>query len=243
MPSDDRVSQVVHHLEDAIMTGRLKAGDPLPPERELSAELHVSRSVVREALGQLASMGLVRRQQGSGTRVCRPTSGPMTAGFWKLLQAQGLRETDLLAVRVLLEPAIARHAALQRTDQHLSQLELQQSILADESRTFETHLKADVEFHLILARATGNPVFEMVIGPIQQLLIESRRRSLSSIGTKAAMEQHARIIDAVRRQDPEAADREMRLHLPRFSDGDRRPPTDDLQAKGAATFAQREMAD
>jgi len=110
MPSDDRVSQVVQHFEESILTGRLKPGDLLPPERDLSAELKVSRSVVREALGQLASMGLVRRQQGSGTRVCRPTSAPTTTGFWKLLQAQGLKESDLLAVRVLLEPAIARRA-------------------------------------------------------------------------------------------------------------------------------------
>lgn len=229
MTADDRVSHVVKHFENAIISGTLRAGDLLPPERELSSELSVSRSVVREALGQLASMGLVRRQQGSGTRVCRPTSGPMTAGFWRLLQAQGLREQDLLAVRILLEPAIARYAALHRTDQHLSQLELQQSILADENRPFETHLKADVEFHLILARATGNPVFELVLGPIQQLLIESRRKTLSTIGTRAAREQHILILDAVRRQDPESADREMRLHLPRFTDGDRRPATDDLQ--------------
>src|SRR5262245_42961065 len=71
-------TNVASRIEEAILSGELAPGDYMPSELEISAQMDVSRSVVREALGRLASLGLVRSVHGSGTRVEEPSSRPVT---------------------------------------------------------------------------------------------------------------------------------------------------------------------
>ncbi len=131
MPHADLVTQTARRIEQAILSGRLVAGDQLPSEREISAEMGVSRSVVREALGRLASMGLVRSVHGSGTRVEAPSGKPIAAGYQILLRRGEVHLADVAAVRLPLETAIAAEAARRRTDDHLVRLEAAQAALAD----------------------------------------------------------------------------------------------------------------
>lgn len=213
MPHADLVTQTARRLEQAILSGRLTAGDHLPSEREISAEMGVSRSVVREALGRLASLGLVRSVHGSGTRIEAPSGKPIAAGYQILLRRGEVRLADVAAVRLPLETAIAAEAARRRTDEHLSRLGAAQAALADPRSSLEVHVKADLEFHAILAEATGNPLFGIVLTPIQELLIETRRRTVGRHGAALAHDHHARILDAVRVGDPAAAAEAMRMHL------------------------------
>src|SRR5437016_5165825 len=82
----DLVGQLVRHFEQAILSGQLAPGDLLPPERAISEQMDVSRTVVREALGRLASTGLVRSVHGSGTRVEAPTARPLADGYQRLVR-------------------------------------------------------------------------------------------------------------------------------------------------------------
>jgi DNA-binding FadR family transcriptional regulator len=209
----DRVSQVADHFEQAILSGELAPGELLPSERELSARMGVSRSVVREALGRLASLGLVRSIHGSGTRVEPAGTRQVTVGYQRLLSRPDCRPEDLSAVRLPLETAIAAAAAARRTDEHLARLEGTQKILGNPRRSLEAHVKADLEFHALLAEATGNPLFQVVLAPIQELLIQSRWRTLGRYGADLACRHHARILEAVRAGDPAAAERAMRAHI------------------------------
>lgn len=209
----DHVALLVERLERAILAGEYAPGDQLPSERDLAAERGVSRSVVREALNRLASIGLVRSQHGSGTRVESPSRDQVSATYQRLISLAGLRQEHLAEVRLPLETAIAARAALVRTDDHLERLEETQRILGNPRRSLEAHVQADLQFHGILAEATGNPLFGQVLAPIQQLLIESRRRTLGRFGSELAHDHHARILDAVRRQNPADASAEMRIHL------------------------------
>jgi len=211
--SNDHVTQLANHFERAILAGELASGELLPSERHISAAMGVSRSVVREALGRLASLGLVRSQHGSGTRVEAPSSRQVTVGYQRLLRRVDVKLEDLAAVRLPLETAIAALAAQHRTDRHIRQLETAQKLLARKRGTLETQVQADVDFHAVLADATGNSLFGTVLAPIQELLIESRRRTLGRFGVEIAHEHHAVILDAVRAADPEAAAAAMRRHL------------------------------
>src|SRR5947209_6048476 len=213
MPHADRVTQTARRIEQDILSGKLSTGDLLPSEREISAEMGVSRSVVREALGRLASLGLVRSVHGSGTRVEAPSGKPITAGYQILLRRGEVRLADVAAVRLPLETAIAAEAARRRTDEHLARMGGAQDALADQRGTLEVHVKADLEFHAVLAEATGNPLFGLVLAPIQELLIETRRRTVGRHGAALAHEHHARILDAVRAGDAGAAAEAMRVHL------------------------------
>lgn len=209
----DRVSEVADHLERAIQAGEYRPGDPLPGERDISTKLGVSRSVVREAIGRLASAGLIQSVHGSGNRVQAPSSKPILRGYQRLLQGGEARLEDLAAVRLPLETAIAEQAARRRTEEHLARLEKTQDILRDPAAVLEDHVKADLEFHAILAEATGNPLFHALLAPIQEMLVTSRRLTLGKYGAEIALEHHGRILEAARRQDAAAAGRAMAEHL------------------------------
>src|SRR3954454_4299046 len=113
-PPSDRVSEIVQHYEELILSGTLIPGDLLPSEREISARRGVSRTVVREAIGRLASVGLVRSERGSGTRVQAPSGQLITLGSRRLLRRPDVHLLDLTAVRMPLETTIAEQAAAHR---------------------------------------------------------------------------------------------------------------------------------
>jgi DNA-binding FadR family transcriptional regulator len=204
---------VAEHFQNAILSGKLVAGTRLPSERTISARMKVSRSVVREALGRLASLGLVAIRHGSATRVQVPNGQPVKIGMQQLLSRPDFTLEYLAEIRLPLETAMAALAARNRHDDHLDQLEHTQRILRDSRQSLDASIAADMAFHAILAEASGNPLFALVLEPFQQLLIATRRRTMGRFGTSFAYEHHGRILDAVRKQDPEQAAQWMRVHL------------------------------
>jgi DNA-binding FadR family transcriptional regulator len=211
-----RINQVAHiaaQLERQILSGQLAPGDQLPSERDLSVQLGVSRNVVREALGQLVSLGLVRRVHGSGTHVEAPSGRAISVAYQRLLSRPDVRLEHLAEVRLPLETTIAALAAHKRTNEQLQRLRKTQEILGNPRRSLEAHIKADREFHAILGEATGNPFFQIVLAPIQQLLIESRRHTLGQYGAGLAHRHHGLILDAVAAGNAEAAAQAMREHI------------------------------
>lgn len=209
----DLVTWVADQLEEDILSGKIQSGDPLPPEREIAAKLEVSRSVVREAIGRLTSLGLIQSVHGSGNRVRPPSNQPILMGYRRLLNRGLVRVEHISAVRGPLETAIAALAATHRTDEQLERMAETQKVLGDATGSLESHVQADMAFHGLLAEATGNPLFQCVLEPIQELLITTRRLTLGRFGADLAHRHHARILAAVKNSDPEAAGLEMRKHM------------------------------
>ena len=213
MAANDQVSRIVDHFENRILSGDLAPGAALPPERALCDSFKVGRSTVREALGRLGSLGLVRTVHGSGTRVEAPSGRPIAEGYQRLMRRAETDLPKLAQVRLVLETAIAGLAALHRTDGQLSRMEATQAALSDSAGGLESHVRADLEFHALLAEASGNPFFGIVLAPIQELLIQSRRKTLGRHGAALAFDHHASILAAVRDGDEASAVEEMRRHL------------------------------
>lgn len=209
----DRVAEITAHLEQLILSGTFKAGDRLPPERELAEQWNVSRSVVREAIGRLAGVGLVHSRQGSGTTIGSPDGSHQLLNYQWLLKQGVLRLDHLSTARLPLETTIAELAAEHRMPVHLERLAAEQRTLANEKATLKAHVEADMRFHAILAEATGNPIFQIILAPIQELLIESRRRTLGKYGAKLAHDHHAKILTALEKRDPAAARKAMQAHI------------------------------
>jgi GntR family transcriptional repressor for pyruvate dehydrogenase complex len=202
----ERIAEITVHLERLILSGELKADDRLPPERDLAEQWQVSRSVVREAIGRLAGLGLVRSRQGSGTRIVAPDGSGQRLNYQWMLNQGVLRLDQLSDARLPLETTIAALAAERRTAEHVRQLQAAQHALGNPKNTLKAHVDADMRFHAFLAEATGNPIF-------QELLIEGRRRTLGRYGTTLAFEHHAKILAAVKRRNVEAAREAMRVHI------------------------------
>lgn len=207
------MSEISRQLERAIVEGEYLPGQRLPPERLLSSQFQASRSVIREALGRLASLGLVESRQGSGTRVTPPNGRQVALGYERLLREVPERLADLAAVRITLETSIASLAAQHRRPEHLRELERLQQILHQPRKSLAAHVKADGDFHSTLAEAAGNPFFSLVLAPIHDLLTESRLQTLRRFGASIAWQHHQRILDAIRAQDPDEAARAMEEHL------------------------------
>jgi len=209
----DRVDQLSAALEAAIVGGEWETGQRLPAEPELAARFEVGRADLRQALARITTRGLVVPASGRGFRVLSAGDRQVTQGYQALLQAEPARLEDLAVVRLVLETAIAAAAARQRTPTHLRALAKQQEILFNPRRSLAAHVRADGEFHRLLAQATGNSVYPLVLAPIQHRLTESRLQTLQSFGAQIAHMHHQRILDAVRDRDEQEAAAAMSQHL------------------------------
>lgn len=214
---------VARALADAIVERELGPGERLPAERDLAVRLQVSRIVVREALGRLAQRGLVQVRPGVGTFVASPPEHAVTDTLQLYIRRHAIGHEHLFEVRHALEPAIAaaasRHAneaqlaALAANVEHTATLAARMDEHADED-TAEAFAWADLEFHELLAQASGNPLFELLLAPLIDRLLDVRRIGVRLPGTarRAAAGHHA-VLAAVADRDPEAAARHMRDHL------------------------------
>ncbi|BCY14790.1 GntR family transcriptional regulator [Actinoplanes sp. L3-i22] len=164
--------QLADELRAEITSGRLQPGERLPPEPELCVKIGVSRSTVREALRLLASQHLIVTTRGvtGGSFVSHPDAGQLaeglSTGFALLAHSAGVGLADLLELRRALEVPAAGLAAERRTDIHL--VELRAALFDPASDDFDTMMAAHSAYHRVLAKATGNPLFELVGRPLYQ---------------------------------------------------------------------------
>ena len=211
--------QVASQLREQILAGELPAGDRLPTEAELCQRFGVSRSTIREALRMLSSQRLVatRRGVGGGSSVAQLRHDDVTdmlrESIELLANTEGATVAELIEARELLEVPAARLAASRRSDQQLERLRASlpaslQSV--DMRKIFEVNRS----FHDILLEASGNRLLRVVTEPIFTVL--QTRFLRDRAGTEfweRVMREHASILEAVERGDPERAGQEMEHHL------------------------------
>ncbi len=205
--------EVAKQIQQRIIE-QLKPGDVLPPERELAEMFGVSRSSVREAIRSLEVMGLVepRRRVGTLVREVNAVSilNPLTTA---LLQTVKMN-TELLDVRRIVEPPLARRAAQNATPAQIADLE--DILRRQEERVSrgELGLEEDAAFHYSIALAADNAVMLKVVDVLMDLLREPRQRSLETEGRAVRSYQgHCRILGALKLRDADAAEDAMRRHL------------------------------
>jgi len=202
---------VVRHLEGLIARGRLLPGARLDSERAIAAELGVSRTAVRDALARMEAAGLVERRQGSGTRISSmpPAERLLASG----LQPHRTELEHSAELRRVLEPEIARLAALRAGPEELRALEdvLDRAAGCDDP---DRSVQLDVEFHVAVARLTGNPLLVTMSDLTTSWTVEARLYShLEDRGRTASIAGHRRILDALASGDGAAAAAAMREHL------------------------------
>ncbi|MDB4895179.1 MAG: GntR family transcriptional regulator [Firmicutes bacterium] len=204
---------VIAEIRAAITRGELKPGDQLPPERELAANLGVSRLAMREGLKVLEAMGLVEARQGEGTFITAPTTerllDPLVV---QLLQAAELHQLNEARTAVEVEMAglaARRSSALQRERMSESLAMMERNLAVGES-----YQSADVLFHTTVAEAAGNPLLARMYGNIIDLvyhLVEQTQR-VPGAGERA-LRFHTLIFKAIVARDEHAARKAMLEHL------------------------------
>lgn len=212
---------VLEHIERELLEGRLGPGDHLPSERDLSTDLGVGRSSVREALRVLEVMGLIRTATGSGPQsgaiVIATPSGGMSALLRLQVAAQSFPLADVVRTRLVLEDAVAaslaNDAARDTADAHRILDAMDTTDL-----TAEEFLVLDAQLHLALAESSGNTVIAAMMAGLRTAIESYVLTGSQAITDWAAMAarlraEHHGIVDAIDAGDADAARRLVRDHI------------------------------
>jgi DNA-binding FadR family transcriptional regulator len=209
---------VAERIRNLMLDESIHPGDRLPSERHLAERLGVSRLVIREALMALNMQGLIDVKPGSGAYVTEPSRQRVeeTISFYLKMRKSARFHESILEVRTPLGIEIAGLAAERATDEHFVQLQAAIENMANHIDNAEDFARSDLEFHEVLASATGNELFPMLLGPISNLLLGFRIQAYE-YDTRGAIEGglrfHRLILDCVKRHDVDGARLAMRQHM------------------------------
>ena len=175
LKTDSLKDVFVIRFEELILSGKVKIGKKLPSERELALQLGVSRPVVHEGLVELASRGLVSLKSRFGAIVNDYRKEGSITLLSSLIQYQkGKLEPELLdsllQMRLLMEPEFTRSAAENRTKDQVS--EFHEILKKEESadyRNIQNIIDLDFEFHLLIAVASGNAIYPLLLNSFRQI--------------------------------------------------------------------------
>jgi GntR family transcriptional repressor for pyruvate dehydrogenase complex len=207
-------SLVVAYIRRLIERGDLKAGEKLPPERELARLIGVSRASVRGGLGSLATVGVLEARRGAGTFVSEgpPLFDVNPLSIFSALH--GIPQSELFETRRVIEIDLAGLAAKRAGGEELAAISeevMEMFSCRDDVHRFLIH---DIRFHRAVAAAARNPLMAAIMEMVADLFYEQRKSTVDRWrGAAEAAEQHRRIYQAIRAGDVESARREMDEHL------------------------------
>ena len=211
--SDQLASLLAAQLEG----GALQPGDRLPTEAQLAAAHGVSRTVVREAVHQLKSRGMLQSRQGSGVFVSAPAANQPLAFDPSVLESvQSV--VHVVEVRRVLEGEIAALAAQRATRTQIAGLKRALTALDAAVAEGRDGVAEDLAFHRAIGAATGNPQFSRLLGFLEQYLREGMRITRGNEARRRDfMEQvrreHRAIVEAIAARDAAAARRRATEHI------------------------------
>lgn len=209
----DRGEATLVQLRAWLTRHDLAAGTRLPPERELSEILGVSRGDLRKALARLEAEGQLWRHVGKGT-----FTGSKRVEVMSLADIDRMTNpAEVMRTRLLIEPTIAREAALNATSQDVEALRacLARTHAATTWRRYET---ADNDLHRAIAEATGNRLLLALfdaLNSVRRAVVWGMLRSGQERppADHHSFAEHDRIVEAIERRDLEGSARTMHMHL------------------------------
>jgi GntR family transcriptional repressor for pyruvate dehydrogenase complex len=208
--------QIVKQIQQAIRDGQLPRGTRLPTERELAEQFGVSRSVVREAIKVLDTMGLVESRQGSGSFVRNSTIESISRAFVLSVSPDAESVERLFEFRQILETQAAGLAAQRRTAGQADTIIAAANLLTvpADPNDWSTFGEADGRFHEAIAEASGNPYLRVAVATARQMLQDVVVLFIESIGSiDIAIAHHHRVAAAIANQDANAATAAMTEHI------------------------------
>jgi GntR family transcriptional regulator, transcriptional repressor for pyruvate dehydrogenase complex len=216
--------RIAQQIKTTILSGSIKPGDKLPPERELVSRFQASRISVREALKSLEASGLLAIKPGSGVFVVEMNSKSLSQSLSSILRLRKASINDLTEARIILEPNIARLASERITPEDLLKLERN---IEETSALVKANSPApslNIEFHSLIAEFTHNPVITLTMKTLYDVLTEMtleihdnfpKRIETSSL----AVARHKEILWAFRGRDSQKVYELMGKHIHQIQEG------------------------
>ena len=218
---------IIVQIENAIYEGRLTVGDRLPPERELAEIFQVSRASVREALRVLEAFGVLSARRGtgadSGSIVSAENDSPLSGLLRLYASLLQMPLMDLLEVREALEMLTARKAAERANDEDVERLRgIIDGMRA--AREPEEFLTLDTDFHVTLARSSGNSVAPLIMGALRDAIARQMLRAFKALEESGnwvsertwLLREHTRLLETIESRDPDEAAKAFSQHVHDF---------------------------
>lgn len=211
---------IITQIVGMIRSGELKPGDKLPTERQLCEQLSVSRAAIREALRVLESIGYIESRVGDGTFIRSISLDDLIDPFSDIFAQNDNIIPNLVEVRLVLEPKIAAIATKRITEEQIKRIE---AILQNMSAAIDRGEKGfseDEQFHLELAQSTNNKALSTIYEMCRKLLSETVKTVLQKTPgqPRIALEDHHKILEAIKMHDETLAATRMHDHLKRNFD-------------------------
>lgn len=226
---------VFHQIREAIVDGRLKPGDRLPPQRELKELFQVSRATVMEALRVLEQADLITIRPGTtgGAFVSHATSGTVADSLLLLFHLNGVSLEELAEFRERVEGGTAFWAASRADDAALAALDERLQtlrVLAGAGTPWSTFLAEEMQIHWAIAEYSGNRPSVATMQAITRAMMEAYTYISPGLYNKVIIDMED-ILDAIRLRNPALAEERMKSHIAFFNQ--------DMMANRKALTSQR----
>ena len=224
---DNQTNTLVDKVETSILeyikSKRLVPGDTLPNEMLLSAELGISRNVLREALSRLKMLGIVQSRTKTGIVIQEPS---MLSSFEKVIEPYLLSEKaiiDMMGMRVVLEIGLADFLFLNLTDDHIAKLE--GIVRKQEAIKYQLTVEQETEFHACIYEISGNNFiiqFQKIIHPVFQFAKTNYESYLAPVNERLLKEgkivTHQDLFRCIKNRDMESYRNAIKIHLSPYMD-------------------------
>jgi GntR family transcriptional repressor for pyruvate dehydrogenase complex len=206
--------EIAARLLDLIKAEQLRPGDKLPAERELAAEMHVSRPVLREALRALSIMNVVEIRQGAGTYITALEPQQLVSHLEFVFSKDPVALAQVIETRRIVEVGNVRLAAQRITPDEVAGLEALLKRLREAVDDPAAFAELDIAFHDAVCEAAGNFLLVQFMRIINTLAKVSRERTgAAATARRRALRDHEAILAGLRANDPAAAAAAMEAHL------------------------------
>jgi GntR family transcriptional regulator, transcriptional repressor for pyruvate dehydrogenase complex len=197
-----------------VVNGSWKAGDRIPPERQLCQQLGIARTSLREALKAMELVGMVDGRVGDGTFVCPRTEFLSRPLLWAFTGTDRSELHDIMEARTIIEENLAGLAARRASNEDIASIGQAVQAMRDSIARGDSILEADMTFHIAVATAARNEVLRNAVQLLRNLLRQwIFYKLLIPDVAPAVLKRHVAIYKAISQHKPSAARNAMRLHL------------------------------
>lgn len=206
--------EIAKQVIKLISTGELQPGQRLPSERDLCEQFGASRTALREALRCLSIVGVLNAKVGNGTSVAADGEAFLRRIVeWRLITERHDVE-NLMEVRIALEGVSAANAALRASEREIERLRNMLTKMKLASKDARKFAVLDVEFHVAIAKASGNSLVFDLVSMIRNHLVRALPKVLQiPHALPLVMKEHRVIVEAIEQRDPGVASAAMHAHL------------------------------
>ena len=216
-PGKSLVAQAMDAVKAYIREQALRVGDTLPGESYFAEKLGVSRAVMREAFGGLAALRLIDVANGRRAKVGALDGSVIADSLEHALSTSQIRVADVWDVRRTIEMRTAALAARNATPSQAARIVALAEAMSKDDQPHDETTEDDIEFHLAIAEASGNALFNQIVVsfvPLMRVTVPKAWNTRQTPEQRAdILGRHRRLAWAIANRDPEEAERSMAAHF------------------------------